>query len=98
MPQHRTKKVYVTVIYQEPLTNWLNQWKTLKLIVNSKPLGQNSRATVYVSDTLVKDWSGLLVCNDEYDPCMKYAIYAPSRSTNFRIKTKNTSSFVSNST
>ena len=34
MPQHRTKKVYVTVIYQEPLTNWLNQWKTLKLIVN----------------------------------------------------------------
>ena len=34
MPQHRTKKVYVTGIYQEPLTNWLNQWKTLKLIVN----------------------------------------------------------------
>ena len=92
------KKVYVTVIYQEPLTNWLNEWKTLKLIVDSKPLAQNSRPTVYVNDTLVKDWSGLLGRSDEYDPCMKYAIYAPSRSTNCRIKTKNTSTVVSNST
>ena len=78
-----TKKVYVTVI---------------KLIVDLKPLGQNSRTTVYVNDTLVKDWSGLLGRNDEYGPCMKYGIYAPSRSTNFRVKAKNTSSVVSNST
>ena len=29
-----SEKVYVTVIYQESLTSWLDQWKTLKLIVN----------------------------------------------------------------
>ena len=93
-----TEKVYITVIYREPLTSWLNKWKTLKLIVNWKPLGQNSQVKVYVDDTKVKDWSGLLGRNDEYGPYMKYGIYAPSRSTYFRIKIKNASSVVSNST
>ena len=74
-----SEKVYVTVIYQESLTSWLDQWKTLKLIVNWKPLGQNSRVGVYVYGTQVKDWSGLLGRNDEYGPYMKYGIYAPSR-------------------
>ena len=93
-----SEKVYVTVIYRESLTSWLGKWKTLKLIVNWKPLGQNSRVRVYVDGKEVEDWSGLLGRNDEYGPYMKYGIYAPSRSTNFRIKIKNASSVVSNST
>ena len=93
-----SEKVYVTVIYRESLTSWLDQWKTLKLVVNWKPLGQNSRVRVYVDGKQVKDWSGLLGRNDEYGPYMKYGIYAPSRSRNFRIKIKNASSVVSNST
>ena len=93
-----TEKVYVTVIYRESLTTWLNKWKTLKVVVDWNPLRQNSRVRVYVNDTLVKDWSGLLGRNDEYGPYMKYGIYAPSRSTNFRVKIKNASSVVSNST
>ena len=93
-----SEKMYVTVIYRESLTSWLDQWKTLKLVVNWKPLGQNSRVRVYVDGAQVKDWSGLLGRNDEYGPYMKYGIYAPSRSKNFRIKIKNASSVVSNST
>ena len=93
-----SEKVYVTVIYRESLTGWLNKWKTLKLIVNWKPLGQNSRVRVYVDGKVVKDWSGLLGRNDEYGPYMKYGIYAPSRSQNFRLKIKNASSVINNST
>ena len=93
-----SEKMYVTVIYRESLTTWLDQWKTLKLVVNWKPLGQNSRVRVYVDGAKVKDWSGLLGRNDEYGPYMKYGIYAPSRSKNFKIKIKNASSVISNST
>ena len=93
-----TEKVYVTVIYRESLTSWIDSWKTLKLVVNWKPIGQNSRVRVYIDDTEVKDWSGLLGRNDEYGPYMKYGIYAPSCSTNFRLKIKNASSDVTNST
>ena len=93
-----SEKVYVTVIYREALCTWLDNWKTLKLVVNWKPIGQNSRVRVYIDDTLVKDWSGLLGRNDEYGPYMKYGIYAPSRSKNFRLKIKNASSDVANST
>ena len=92
-----SEKMYITVIYRDDLTNWTDQWKTLKLIVNWKPLGQNSRVRVYVDDKEVKDWSGLLGRNDEYGPYMKYGIYAPSRSTNFKVKIKNASSVVNNS-
>ena len=91
-------KLYTTVIYRDALANWIDQWKSLKLIVNWKPLRENSRVRVYIGGTLVKDWSGLLGRNDEYGPYMKYGIYAPSRSRNFRIKIKNASSVVSNST
>ena len=92
-----TKKMYVTVIYRDDLTNWMDQWKTLKLIVNWNRLGQNSRVRVYVSGTLVKDWSGLLGRNDQYGPYMKYGLYASSRSRNFKVKVKNASSDVTNS-
>ena len=93
-----TQKMYVTIIYRDALTNWIDQWKSLKLVVNWKPLGKNSRVRAYVDDTLVKDWSGLLGRSDEYGPYMKYGIYAPSRSTNFKVKIKKASSVVRNST
>ena len=83
-----SEKMYVTVIYQESLTSWIGQWKTLKLIVNLKPLGKNNRVRVYVDDTEVKGWSVLLGRNDEYGPYMKYSIYAPPRSTCFKVKIK----------
>ena len=92
-----SEKMYVTVIYQESLTSWIGQWETLKLIVNWKTLGQNSRVRVCVDDTEVKDWSGLLGRHDEYGPYMKYGIYATTRFTYFNVKIKNTSSVVSNS-
>ena len=93
-----SEKMYITVIYRESLTSWIGQWKTLKLIVNWKPLGQNSRVRVYVDDTEVNNWSGLLGRNDKYGPYMEYGIYAPPRSTYFKVKTKNASSVVSNGT
>ena len=83
--------MYVTVIYQESLTSWIGQWKNLKLIVNWKPLGKNNRVRVYVDDTEVKGWSRLLGRSDEYGPYMKYGIYAPPRSTCFKVKIKNAS-------
>ena len=92
-----SEKMYVTVIYRESLTSWIDQWKSLKLIVNWKPLGQNSRVRIYIDDTEVKDWSGLLGRNDEYGPYMKYGIYAPFRSTYFKVNIKNASSVVRNS-
>ena len=92
-----TEKMYVTIIYRDDLTNWIDQWKTLKLIVNWKPLGQNSRIKVYVGGTLVKNWSGLLGRNDVYGPYMKYGIYAPGRFTNFQVKVRNAVSNVANS-
>ena len=49
-------KLYVTVIYRDALTNWIDQWKSLKLVVNWKALRQNSRVRVYVVGALVKDW------------------------------------------
>ena len=79
------------------LTNWVDQWKTLTLVVNWSPVWQNSRVRVSVGDTEVKDWSGLLGRNDKYRPYMKYGIYAPSGSRNFKVKIKNASSVVSNS-
>ena len=92
-----TQKMYVTVIYRDDLTNWIDQWKTLKLVVNWKPLTQNSRVKVYVDGAMVKNWSGLLGRNDEYGPYMKYGVYASPRSTNFKVKVKNASSVVTNS-
>ena len=91
-----TQKMYVTVIYRDALTNWINQWKSLKLVVNWNPLGQNSRVRVYVGLPLVKDWSGLLGRNDKYGPYMKYGVYASYRSRNFKLKVKNASSDVTN--
>ena len=38
-----SEKMHVTVIYWDDLINWRDQWKTFKLVVNWKPLGQNSR-------------------------------------------------------
>ena len=66
--------------------------------MNWKPLGQNSRVRVYVDDAEVNNWSGLLGRNDEYRPYMKYGIYAPPRSTYFKVKIKNAFSVVSNGT
>ena len=91
-----TQKMYVTVIYRDDLTNWIDQWKSLKLIVNWSPLGQNSRVRVYVGGSEVKDWSGLLGRNDKYGPYMKYGIYAPSRYSNFKVKVKDASSNIAN--
>ena len=91
-----TQKMYVTVIYRDALTNWIDKWKYLKLVVNWKPLGQNSRVRVYVGVPLVKDWSGLLGRNDKYGPYMKYGVYASYRSRNFKLKVKNASSDVTN--
>ena len=91
-----TQKMYVTVIYRDALTNWIDQWKSLKLVVNWKPLGQNSRVRVYVGGTMVKDWSGLLGRSDKCGPYMKYGIYAPSRYSNFKVKVKNASSNIAN--
>ena len=92
-----TDKMYVTIIYREDLTNWTDQWKTLKLVVNWEPLGTNSRIRVYVGNKLAKDWSGLLGRNDKYGPYMKYGIYAPGKSKDFKVKIKNASSDVTNS-
>ena len=91
-----TQKLYVTVIYRDALTNWIDQWKSLKLVVNWKPLGQNSRVRVYVGSTMVKGWSGLLGRDDEYGPYMKYGVYASYRSRNFKLHVKNASSNVAN--
>ena len=91
-----TEKMYVTVIYRNALTNWINQWKRLKLIVNWEPLWRDSRVRVYVGRALVQDWQGLLGRNDEYGPYMKYGIYASYRSRNFRLKFTNVSSNVFN--
>ena len=91
-----TSKLYVTLIYREALTNWIDQWKSLKLIVNWNPLETNSRVRVYISGTMVKDWSGLLGRNDEYGPYMKYGVYASYRSRNFKLKFRNVSSDVEN--
>ena len=38
-----SEKMYVTVVYWDDIINWLDQWKSLKLVVNWKPLGKNSR-------------------------------------------------------
>ena len=91
-----TQKMYITVIYREDLRTWIDHWKTLQLVVDWNTIGTNSRVRVYVGGTKVKDWSGLLGRNDEYGPYMKYGIYAPSGSRNFKVKIKNASSVVSN--
>ena len=91
-----TSKLYVTVIYREALTNWIDQWKSLKVIVNWNPLETNSHVRVYVGGTMVKNWSGLLGRNDKYGPYMKYGVYASYRSSNFKLKFKNASSDVEN--
>ena len=95
-----SEKMHVRVIYWYDIINWLDQWKSPKLVVNWKPLGQNSRVYIraYVGGTEVKDWSGLLGHNDEYGPYMKCVLCSPSRSTYFNVKVKNASSLVSNST
>ena len=62
--------MYVTVTYRDALTNWIDQWKSLKLVVNWKLLGQNSRVRVYVDGTIVKDSSRLLGRNDKYGQYM----------------------------
>ena len=93
-----TQKMYLIIIYRDALTNWIDQWKSLKLIVNWNRLGQNSRVRVYVSGTIVKDWSGLLGRNDEYGPYMKYGVYASYRSQNFKVQVKNASSNIRNPT
>ena len=89
-------KLYATVIYRDALANWIDQWKSLKLIVNWKPLRENSRVRVYIGGTLVREWSGLLGRNDEYGPYMKYGVYAPHNYTYFKLKVKNASSDVAN--
>ena len=91
-----TQKMYLTVIYRDTLTNWINQWKSLKLIVNWNRLGKNSLVRVYVGGTIVGDWSGLLDRNDEYGPYMKYGVYASHHSKNFKVHVKNASSNVRN--
>ena len=91
-----TQIMYLTVIYRDALTNWIDQWKSLKLIVNWNHFGQNSRVRVYVSGTIVKDWSGLLGRNDEYGPYVKYGVYASYRSQNFKVQVKNASSNIRN--
>ena len=91
-----SQKLYVTVIYRDNLTNFIDQWKHLKLIVNWKPLGTYSRVRVYVDGTRVKEWSGLLGRDDEYGPYMKYGVYASYRSTNFKLKVRNAVSDVIN--
>ena len=80
-----TEKMYATVIYREPLTDWIDRWNHLKLHVNWRPLGSNSTVRVFKNFEIVKEWSGLLGRNDKYGPYMKYGLYASSRSKNFRI-------------
>ena len=86
----------LTVIYRDTLTNWINQWKSLKLIVNWNRLGKKSLVSVYVGGTIVGDWSGLLGRNGEYGPYMKYGVYASYHSKNFKVHVKNASSNVRN--
>ena len=91
------QKLYITVIYRDDLANWIDQWKTLKLVANWSPVGQNSGVRFYVGGNEVKDWSGLLGRSYKYGPYMKYGIYAHSSSKNFKVKIKNASSVVNNS-
>ena len=85
-----------TVIYREPLTDWIGKWTNLQVHVDWKPLGTISRVIIYKNFTKVKEWSGLVGRNDKYGPYMKYGLYAPSGSKNFRIMAGNAHSIVSN--
>ena len=46
--------MYATVIYREPLTDWIDRWNHLKLHVNWKPLGSNSTVRVFKNFEIVK--------------------------------------------
>ena len=85
-----------TVIYREPLTDWIDKWTNLQVFVNWKPLEIISQVVVYKNFTKVKEWSGLLGRNDKYGPYMKFGLYSRRSSKNFKVMAGNALSIVTN--
>ena len=91
-----TELVNATVIYREPLTDWIDKWSNLHVFVDWNTVGNISRVIIAKNFTRVKDWSGLLGRNEKYGPYMKFGLYARKDSRNFRIMAGNAYSEVYN--
>ena len=85
-----------TIIYREPLTDWIDKWTNLQVFVNWKPLETISHVIVYKNFTNVKEWSGLVGRNDKYGPYMKFGLYSQRSSKNFKVMAGNALSIVKN--